>query len=55
MKLKRNGKEYDYDYKNIVLKGLYYKRLKKLADEHNLPLGKMINKLVEDYDRFKTR
>lgn len=50
MKLKRNGKEYNYDYHNIIIKGLYYKKVKQLADKHKLPIGKMINKLVEHYE-----
>jgi hypothetical protein len=50
MKLKRNGKEYDYDYSAVVMKGEYYRALQKLAKEHKLPLGKMIGILVKHYE-----
>ena len=50
MKIKRLGKDYDYDYKSIIMKGDYYRALKKLANKENKPLGKMISILVEHYE-----
>jgi len=50
MKLKRNGKNYDYDYKGIILKGVYHRALQKLAKQHKQPLGKMIGILIEHYE-----
>jgi hypothetical protein len=50
MKLKRLGKEYDYDYKMVVMKGEYHTALKQLADKENQPLGKMISILVKHYE-----
>ena len=29
MKLKRNGKRYDYDYNAVVMKGEYFRALQK--------------------------
>jgi hypothetical protein len=50
MKLKRNGKRYDYDYNAVVMKGEYFRALQKLAKQHKQPLGKMISILVEHYE-----
>ena len=50
MKIKRLGKQYDYDYKMVVMKGEYHTALKQLADKENQPLGKMISILVKHYE-----
>jgi hypothetical protein len=50
MKLKRNGKRYDYDYKSIIMKGEYFRALKELSIKENKPLGKMISILVKHYE-----
>ena len=50
MKLKRNGKRYDYDYNAVVMKGEYYRALKKIAEKENKPLGIMISILVKHYE-----
>jgi len=50
MKLKRNGKRYEYDYNAVVMKGEYFRALKILAEKENKPLGKMISILVKHYE-----
>ncbi len=50
MKLKRNGKEYEYDYQTIVIKGEYHRALRGICDKEELPMGRMIKKLVEHYE-----
>ena len=50
MKLKRNGREYDYDYSTIIVKGEYHRALKSLSEKENVPMGKLIKKLVEHYE-----
>ena len=50
MKIKRLGKEYNYDYKTILMKGEDYQALHKLAKQNKQPLGKMIGILVEHYE-----
>jgi hypothetical protein len=50
MKLKRNGRDYEYDYLTIVVKGEYHRALKSLSEKENIPMGKLIKKLVEHYE-----
>ena len=50
MKIKRNGKEYDYEYKLVMLNGRHYKRLKDLSDKEKMPMGKLIMKLIDLYE-----
>jgi hypothetical protein len=50
MKIVRKGREYDYDYKSIVVKGIYHNTLKNLSEKENIPMGKLIKKLVEFYE-----
>jgi hypothetical protein len=50
MKIKRLGKDYDYDYKSIIMKGEYFRALKELSIKENKPLGKMISILVKHYE-----
>ena len=48
MKIVRMGKEYDYDYKFLYVKGSTHKKIKGLAQSHNLSIGAMIDKMLED-------
>lgn len=50
MKLKRNGKDYEYDYLTIIVKGEYHRALKSLSEKENIPMGKLIKKLVDHYE-----
>ena len=50
MKITRQGKKYEYDYKTLLVKGKYHSQLKRLSESENLPMGKMISKLVEYYE-----
>lgn len=50
MKIIRQGKEYDYDYKTLLIKGEYHRALKSLSDKENKPMGQMILKLIESYE-----
>ena len=50
MKIIRQGKNYEYDYKTLVLKGKYHRQLKKLSELENIPMGRLISKLVEHYE-----
>jgi hypothetical protein len=51
MKIKRNGKEYDYDYKTIYLHGNQHRPLQQIAKKHNLSIGQMIIKLIKHYEK----
>ena len=44
--MKRNGREYEYDYKLLILKGDIHNRLKNLSQEVKIPMGKLIDKLI---------
>lgn len=48
MKMKRKGREYDYDYKLLILKGDIHLKLKSLSKQAKIPMGKMIDKLIEE-------
>lgn len=50
MKITRQGKKYEYDYKQILIKGKYHRSLQTLSQKEDLPMGKMIQKLVEYYE-----
>lgn len=50
MKITRNGKKYDYDYKTIILKGKYHRSIQEASNKENLPIGEMIIKLLEYYE-----
>jgi hypothetical protein len=50
MKITRLGKKYEYDYMTLLIKGEYHRKLKSLSEIENLPMGKMISKLVEHYE-----
>ena len=51
MKVKGNGKEYVYDYKMIYLHGKEHKKLMDMSKQHNLSAARMINKLMNHYDK----
>jgi hypothetical protein len=48
MKMKRNGRNYDYPYKNVILHENTHRRLKKLSVEWELPMTRVIKKLLDD-------
>ena len=48
MKMKRNGREYDYDYKLLIIGGEIHKKLKALSKEEKMPMGKLIDKLIDE-------
>ena len=50
MKIVRKGKEYDYPYKTIFVKDNQHEALQRVAKKNNLPLGRMIIKLVDFYE-----
>ena len=50
MRIVRKGKEYDYDYSTMVIKGEYHRSLKSLSEKEKIPMGKMIKKLVDFYE-----
>jgi hypothetical protein len=50
MRIVRKGKEYDYDYKTIYLQGNQHRPLKELAEKHNMSIGRMIMKLIKNYE-----
>jgi hypothetical protein len=50
MKVKRNGKELVYDYKTLFLHGKHHKKLKDLSDKEQVPMGKLISKLIDHYE-----
>jgi hypothetical protein len=49
MKMIRNGREYDYDYKQIILKGSTHKKLKTAADKKGMKMAGFIKHLLETY------
>ena len=52
MRIVRQGKEYEYDYKTILIKGEYYNALKEVSQKENTPMGKMIKKLIQNIFYF---
>lgn len=50
MKIVRQGKQYEYDYNTIIVKGEYHRQLLSLSKKEKLPMGKMIMKLIENYE-----
>ena len=50
MKIKRNGKEYDYDYMTMYVPGKLHRRLKKLSTTERLTLVKMLDKVLKSYE-----
>lgn len=50
MKITRQGRKYNYDYQNIIVQGSLHRSLKNLSQIEELPMGKMIQKLIENYE-----
>lgn len=44
----RNGKEYDYDYKQIIIKGTTHEKLKKEADKRGMKMAGFIKHMLEN-------
>lgn len=55
MRIVRLGKEYDYDYATIHIKGEIKEELQVLCKEHSLPMGEMIRKMVREYESSSKR
>jgi len=51
MRIVRNGKEYDYDYKTVYLHGNQHRPLQALAKKHKVSIGEMIVKLIKNYEK----
>ncbi len=47
--MKRNGREYDYDYKQIILKGATHNKLKIAASKKGMKMAGFIKHLLENY------
>lgn len=50
MKLKRLGKEYEYEYKTILIYERNHRKLMKIAKENKTSMNKMLTKLLEYYE-----
>lgn len=50
MKIKRYGKEYDYDYMTMYMPGRIHRKLKKFAQNDKLTMVKMLDKILKDYE-----
>jgi hypothetical protein len=50
MKLKRLGKEYEYEYKTILIYERNHRKLMKIAKENKTSMNKMLTKLLEHYE-----
>jgi len=48
MKMVRNGKKYDYDYKSILLKGDTHRKLKTESSKRGMKMTQMIDKMLND-------
>ncbi len=49
MKMIRNGREYDYDYKTILIKGTTHKKLKNAAEKRGMKMTRFIKHMLENY------
>ena len=45
----RNGREYDYDYKQVLLMGKTHRKLKKEADKRGMKMTQFIKHMLENY------
>ena len=45
----RNGREYDYDYKQILIKGTTHRKLKMAADKKGMAMTQFIKHMLENY------
>ena len=50
MKLKRLGKEYEYEYKTILIYERNHRKLMEIAKNNKLSMNKMLTKLLEVYE-----
>jgi len=50
MKVKRLGKEYEYEYKTILVYERNHRKLMKISKENKLSMNKMLTKLLELYE-----
>jgi predicted transcriptional regulator len=50
MKVRRAGKEHDYDYALVHMKGDLHKKLKSLATKEQITMTKLIAKAIEVYE-----
>jgi predicted DNA-binding ribbon-helix-helix protein len=50
MKVRRDGKEHDYDYTLVHMKGDLHKKLKSLATDEKITMTKLIAKAIEVYE-----
>lgn len=47
MRIVRNGKEYDYDYKTILIKGDTHEKLRSEAEKRGIKMTRLINQMLE--------
>lgn len=45
----RNGREYDYNYKTMVIKGTTHEKLKNAADKKGMKMTQFIKHMLENY------
>jgi hypothetical protein len=50
MKIKRAGKEYEYDYMTMYMPGDLHRRLKNLSKTEKVTLVKMLDKVLKKYE-----
>jgi hypothetical protein len=48
MKMVRNGRQYDYDYKTILLKGETHNKLKKESEKRGVKMTQLIDKMLDN-------
>ena len=51
VKPNKDKKVYVYDYKIVYLHGKEHKKLMEMSKQHNLSASRMINKLMNYYDK----
>ena len=50
MKIKRLGKEYEYQYKTVLIYERNHRKLKEFAKQNNTSLNKMLTQLLKMYE-----
>lgn len=55
MKIKRKGKEYEYEYKTILIYARNHRKLREISNENKVSMNKMLNKLFELYENEKKK
>jgi hypothetical protein len=48
MKMIRNGREYDYDYKTMLLRGDTHQKLKIESAKRKMKMTQLIDKMLDD-------